>query len=336
MEEKCIALCDFTAMRPDELGFFKGDLITVVAKGKDSGFWEGRIGERRGLFPNCFVSSNMHPTRAPALTDLALALFKYIPQGPTELSFDKHDILVVRRPCASPGWFYGTNMTQLQKQRKEDPMIEEPEPLMFPSNYVTCNLVRAQYAFTGRQRCELSIVPGDVIIVHRRWNDGWWEGSVAGTIEPHPPASAVASAQAGPSGLASSGSNGGGGGFLVGGMRRGIFPSNYTTSNVSTLDPPLFCKRCRTVFQPKTTACRECARNEEIVRTMMTTLDDFARGIHCHDSDASRSTDAPGSTSLPPLDLFSHVDVEPGRGKGALLAASDVKESTTVRPRLAV
>jgi hypothetical protein len=322
-DEKCIALVDFTPMRPDELAFSKGDVITVLAKGKDSGFWEGRIGERRGLFPNCFVSSNMHPSRPPTFVDMALALFNYSPQAASELPFQKHDLISIRGAGSSPGWYYGINESVLQRLRDADPTSPEPAPLLFPSNYVTCNLVRAQYAFSGRQHCELTINPGDVILVHRRWNDGWWEGSAAAWM---PVKGSTSSGLEDAMAIARSG---GPGGFIVGGMRRGIFPSNYTVSNVPQVDPPLFCRRCRTVFAPKIAKCKECERNEEIVRTMLTTLDDHTRGLL--DASASRIGESPT------IDLFAHVDLHPSAGKGALLLASDVsRDATTVRPRLAV
>jgi len=323
-EEKCIALTSFTASAPDELSFAKGDVITVVAKGKDSGFWEGRIGERRGLFPNCFVSSNMHPNRPPGLTDTALALFTYRPQRDGELGFEKHDLIGVSGPGASPGWFLGINVTALQKARAADPDAPSPEPRLFPSNYVTCNLVRAQYAFNGRQRCELSLQPGDVIIVHRRWNDGWWEGSRAAYLAPVKNGVQVPR----PGGVESS-TGGGGGGFVVGGLARGIFPSNYTASNVPTTDPPLFCRKCRSVLPPKAGggACPECGKNEEIMRTMLNTLDDVAAGLLVPEK---------GEDGKPKVDLFAHIDVDPSKGRGSLLDRSDVAKDTTVRPRLAV
>ena len=318
-EEKCIALTSFTASRPDELGFSKGDVITVIAKGKDSGFWEGKIGERRGLFPNCFVSSNMHPNRPPTFTDIALALFAYKPQRDGELGFDKYDLISIAKPGASPGWFTGINVTVLQKAREADPDAPPPAPKLFPSNYVSCNLVRAQYAFVGRQRCELSLQPGDVILVHRRWNDGWWEGSRAAYL-----AAVKNGAQ-----VPRPGNPGESGGFVVGGLTRGIFPSNYTASNVPTTSPPLFCRKCRLVLPPRPGAtCGECAKHEETMRTMLETLDDYAAGT------LEAPTDAEGK---PKVDLFAHVDLDPSKGKGSLLSASDMcKETTTVRPRLAV
>eukprot|EP00662_Eupelagonemidae_sp_cell21_P054128 gene54128-25104_t len=52
--EQCVAIYDYDAGSPDELSFRKKDLITVIAKGSDSGFWKGMSKGRTGIFPNCF------------------------------------------------------------------------------------------------------------------------------------------------------------------------------------------------------------------------------------------------------------------------------------------
>lgn len=325
MAEQCIALCDYDATAPDELSFKKNDVITVLAKGSDSGFWVGIVAAskdkpqgdaepRQGIFPNCFVSSNMHPNRKNTFINKAMALFDMIPEEADQLSFKKHDVLTATKAGPSPGWWYGVNETQRRRSRRVDPNDDTFEmEKLFPANFVTCNVVVAAYAFVGRYSHELSLAVGDVVLVHRRWNDGWWEGSLPmdSTAEKNAP----------------------GAGHVVGGMRRGIFPSNYTLPNVPTTDPPLFCPKCRSVLV-NPTDCRECNRNDEIVRTMMRTLSEYERDVRSYTEShpmAEPSTDP----EFPPLDLFQYIDIDPRSGRGALLSAQDVKD-TTVRPRLAV
>lgn len=289
-------------MSSDEISFKKNDTITVVAKGSASGFWEGYVnteplgsaaGKRKkkgilddeavaapspvkkGLFPNCFVSSNIRPNLAPTFVDRAMALFDYVARDSSELTCKKGDVIIVVRPSASPGWWCGYNESATKRcEGRDDKAIRhecgnKTHPLMFPTNFVTSRIVQSSFPFTARQPHELSFVPGEVIFIHRKWNDGWWEGSI--------------------------------------GTRRGIFPSNYTLPNVATTSPPFFCMKCKTVFSSGSTSdCRECGKQEEIVSSMTTALDDYARGI------------------LKEFDLFAYVDLEPSSGgRSALLTVAD-------------
>lgn len=51
---KAVALYDYQATQPDELTFFENEVIEIVARNND-GWFEGTIGDRRGLFPGNFV-----------------------------------------------------------------------------------------------------------------------------------------------------------------------------------------------------------------------------------------------------------------------------------------
>jgi hypothetical protein len=312
----------WTAQRPDELSFNQGDVITVVAKGVNSGFWEGVMGTRRGQFPNCFVTSNANPNRPPTFCNKAMAMHEYAPHTDAEMRLRKHDVVTLVGRGASPGWWRGVNESEKKRVAAAGAggaaAAAAEAVRLLPSNFMTCNIVQSLFAFEGRQHCELTIAVGDVILLHRRWNDGWWEGSL-------PVAAGAPVAQVG--------------GVAAGGMRRGIFPSNYSAPNVSSLSPPLFCARCRAVFPPGSLECKDCARNEEIVRTMHQTLDDATEGVlPTPDTSAvALELDADGNPVAPPkleVDLFMHIDLDPSKGRGALLAASDVKD-TSVRPRLA-
>lgn len=296
--EQCIALVDYEGQQPEEISFKKGDVITVVAKGSNSGFWEGMVNnaprsgsskkkdrsektdaadaEKKGLFPNCFVSSNLRQNGIPLFTDKAMAMYDYSAKDASELHMKKGDVITVVRPGGSPGWWCAYNETAAKRmtgEREEHIKARcgsKKHPLLFPTNFVTSKVVAASFSFQGRSAHELTLAPNDVILVHRRWNDGWWEGSV--------------------------------------GNRRGIFPSNYTLPNVSTTEPPFFCPRCKTPFTTHGALadCKECGKNEEIVAAMTVAMLDFAKG------------------TLPALDLFAYVELDPAKGgKSALLSVAD-------------
>lgn len=312
--EQCIALADYDAGTSDEISFKKGDVITVVAKGSNSGFWEGMVnnaprgtkssrknkdksgggnaspgsggvdaldskavdGRQKGLFPNCFVSSNLRPHAIPSFTDKALAMYDYNAKEPSELSMKRNDLITVVRPGGSPGWWCGFNETAAKRMTGErEELVKmrcgtKKHPLLFPTNFVTARVVQATFAFKARSSHELTLEQHDIVLVHRRWNDGWWEGSV--------------------------------------GTKRGIFPSNYTVPNVSTTDPPFFCPRCKTpyVSHGVLADCKECGKNEELVASMMAALKDHSKGV------------------LAKLDLFAYVELDPSKGgRTALLSVAD-------------
>ena len=305
MTEQCTALCDYYTIDEEEICFHKGDLITVVAKGSNSGFWEGYVvdtgkkkkkslfggssskseknagGEpKKGLFPSCLVTSNQRPQAAPTFINKVIALYDYEPRDNQEMRLKKGDLVNVVKNSPSPGWWCGVNETNTGRVISQEGghgvtaiCGSTEHPLMFPSNFTTANVVQATFAFTARQNHELSFEKGDVVQVHRRWNDGWWEGIIAG--------------------------------------KRGIFPSNYTAPNVCTLNPPLFCSQCKTIFQPNAIDCKACARNEVAVTSMYRALEDYAV-----------------SQTLPEYDLFAYIELDPKTGgKGALLRPQDIIKS---------
>lgn len=56
-ETACLvqAMYDFEPQEAGELGFRRGDIITVTDK-SDQNWWEGYIGQRRGMFPATYVA----------------------------------------------------------------------------------------------------------------------------------------------------------------------------------------------------------------------------------------------------------------------------------------
>eukprot|EP01064_Diplonema_japonicum_P003380 TRINITY_DN12188_c0_g1_i1.p1 TRINITY_DN12188_c0_g1~~TRINITY_DN12188_c0_g1_i1.p1 ORF type:complete len:275 (+),score=52.53 TRINITY_DN12188_c0_g1_i1:47-871(+) len=260
--EQCLALEDYTGGE-GEISFLKGEMIQVTAKGKDSGWWAGTCRGKTGLFPNCLVESEQ-VKNSPPFCDYAVSLYDYCNDAdPTEMKFKRGDLIKAHGQCEeSPGWWWGVNETQGQSDIR-----------MFPSNFVTCNIVRSNFPFTARGPHELSVKKGDVITVKRKWNDGWWEGEC--------------------------------------GRRQGIFPANYTSSNTTTLSPPLFCKVDNQVLKVGATECHTCAVNEEITSTMLSSLEQWYR-------DGSPSS---------PLDLFEAIPLTPSEGQGSLLRPADMQQS---------
>ena len=196
-------------------------------------------------------------------------------------------------PSASAGWWLGVNESMLKRLSASGSSNlaascgSAQKPLLFPSNFVSAKIVIAAFGFTGRQAHELSFNAGDVILIYRKWNDGWWEGSLQG--------------------------------------RRGIFPSNYSLPNIASTTPPIFCNRCRTIYQTTLSeSCTECAKNEEITSSMLRALEDHKKGIL--------------KTGGPSVDFFAYVELDPAKGgRSALLTLQDtVDRSVRKEPRDAI
>jgi hypothetical protein len=219
-----------------------------------------------GLFPNCLVTSNMRFKASMAnyiFQNVALCLYTYEATGEGEMSLAPGDVITAVRPSASPGWWYGvkspgpawtgppTDAREAAPPTRPSPRFADPsardntatrQELLFPTNFVTCDVVLIAFNFVGRQAHELSCRSGDVVQVHRRWNDGWWEGSLRD--------------------------------------RRGIFPSNYSVPNISSTSPPLFCARCRSVYPSNLfqSTCATCAAEKRLEDIMLQSLEAYVRG----------------------------------------------------------
>ncbi|KAJ4161335.1 Protein ysc84 [Fusarium oxysporum] len=55
-KNEAVAVYNFDADQPGDLGFKKGDVITVLKRTEsDNDWWTGQIGTRTGIFPSNYV-----------------------------------------------------------------------------------------------------------------------------------------------------------------------------------------------------------------------------------------------------------------------------------------
>jgi hypothetical protein len=352
--EQCVAICDYEGST-NEISFQKGDVISVTGKrGDSSGFWEGittgvnidiMTGKKnkhlstdkegkgnkksasaadaaavstKGLFPTCMVSSNMRAYNEPRFCDKVLVLYDYAHKTNDEADLCKGDVWTVTRPSTSPGWWYGVKEGAGQRvgdaamaggpsagktHKSYSSAKSSSSEKLIPINFVTSKLVVGGLPCQGNATNELPMSAGDVLQLIRKWNDGWWEGMLRG--------------------------------------KRGIFPSNLVHPNVSTITPPLFCQKCKTILQyhgaavaGATGKCTECAEHERVVDCMLESL-----VTQKHMTSNSSSS---GGGAVDRIHLFALVDEELLYGKkflqdvqsggtSAAGAASSNLDTTTVR-----
>ncbi|XP_071572236.1 uncharacterized protein L(3)05822 [Temnothorax nylanderi] len=98
-----IALYDFSATHPNDLALKEGDVVQLVKKVNDD-WLEGRIGNRRGMFPLSFIDIKIP---LPGLSDnVVTALYAFPGENSDDLSFEEGaKITVISR--ISEDWLYG-------------------------------------------------------------------------------------------------------------------------------------------------------------------------------------------------------------------------------------
>lgn len=197
---------------------------------------------------------------------------------------ERGDVLTLlsAAPSADGCWLAKHHRPGTGNQQKE-------KSFRCPLGKVSCNLVEAVHDYTGedddRKGKENTETPtgvpssspqllfsaGETILVHRRWNDGWWEGSVLRREGP-------------------------------GRERRGVFPSNFTVPNYSTTTPQLFCNECKMVLpvdpqgsRGKTPSCPRCNMKKGVVEHMLRILEDYS----------------PEKSGGKKLDLFRDLSIQP-------------------------
>lgn len=126
MRQLVRALYNYDATEESELSFKANDRLIVLQK-DDSGWWQGELGGRVGMFPSNFVEvvDPNAPTKEAAAEQKELGgqckvLYDYNADSDSELSIKEGEVLTVE--SEDEGWFFGFN--------------SKGESGRFPSNYV--------------------------------------------------------------------------------------------------------------------------------------------------------------------------------------------------------
>jgi len=112
------AIYTYSTAEPNELSFSEGDVIKVTYQ-DDSGWWEGELNGRVGVFPSNHVVY-LEDTGAQSF-DKCKAMYDYKAEDADELSIFTGDVLTIEDED-DEGWYYGRNAAGLYGK--------------FPSNYV--------------------------------------------------------------------------------------------------------------------------------------------------------------------------------------------------------
>ncbi|KAK6490049.1 intersectin-2 isoform X1 [Huso huso] len=188
------ALCSWTAKKDNHLNFSKDDIITVLEQ--QDNWWLGELQGVKGWFPKSYVKvmpgskvqndpiyatvSVDTSTSAQDVAEEYVAIYTYESPEPGDLTFHEGDTILVTQREGE--WWSGCidNRTGI-----------------FPSNYVkpketdaSSNVVRSgtlikkpeivqvttAYTATGSE--QLSLAPGQLILILNKNPTGWWQGEL--------------------------------------------------------------------------------------------------------------------------------------------------------------
>ncbi|XP_032069539.1 intersectin-2 isoform X3 [Thamnophis elegans] len=191
---KAQALCSWTAKKDNHLNFSKNDIITVLEQQEN--WWYGEAGKGRGWFPKSYVkilpgnecqrdeseavyaTINKNPSTSTCVSEY-IALYPYSSSEPGDLTFTEGEEIVVSQKDGE--WWTGR--------------IGDRSGI-FPSNYVkpkdhdtstasktgTLNkkpeIAQVTTAYTASGTEQLSLAPGQLIVILKKNSSGWWQGEL--------------------------------------------------------------------------------------------------------------------------------------------------------------
>uniref|UniRef100_A0A8C4Q6C0 SH3 domain-containing protein n=1 Tax=Eptatretus burgeri TaxID=7764 RepID=A0A8C4Q6C0_EPTBU len=102
----------------DELGFQAGAIIFITSKTLVKGWFEGKLGSKKGIFPTSCVELlteeaaqvllNPPPMTTPG-NDSSLVTQSYEPLMDDELKLSKGNLVFITNPCVQKGWMEGVS-----------------------------------------------------------------------------------------------------------------------------------------------------------------------------------------------------------------------------------
>ncbi|XP_049870085.1 SH3 domain-containing kinase-binding protein 1-like isoform X2 [Pectinophora gossypiella] len=183
----CIVNYAYDASEPDELSIRPGDVVRDVER-LPGGWWRGELRQRRGMFPDNFVSVlNDHATGRSSVQGRCRAVFSYQPANPDELPLCVGDVLDVLGEVEE-GWWQGRRQGRVGvfpsnfvvMLDAQPAAAFEPAPALPPKPVK--EQCRVLFPYTAVNDDELTLAEGDIVsIVSKDAPDrGWWRGELHG------------------------------------------------------------------------------------------------------------------------------------------------------------
>ncbi|XP_028829650.1 intersectin-2b isoform X2 [Denticeps clupeoides] len=177
------ALCSWTAKTDNHLNFSKDDVITVLEQ--QESWWLGQLNGVQGWFPKSYVTvlsaSDMQAESADC-TDATdetqqeeyVALYRYESPEPGDLTFSEGDTIVVTEKEGE--WWKGCigdryglfpfNYVKPKEAETKSGTSKKPE------------IAQVTTAYTATAADQLSLAPGQLIVILSKGPSGWWTGEL--------------------------------------------------------------------------------------------------------------------------------------------------------------
>lgn len=182
-----VALWDYEGETSAELSFKEGDILVLLEKLEEGGWWVGELNGRSGSFPKDYVrvceptydATTPDPSHTPTI--LAQALYDYKAMTDSELSLTKGEEVVVLQKQVKGGW----SKVSSSGRTGHVPLsyLRFTDELSLPKNQSPpSGKARALWAFDAKSATELSFNKGDEIIILKRLEGSWWLGEFNGCV----------------------------------------------------------------------------------------------------------------------------------------------------------
>ncbi|CAG9560008.1 unnamed protein product [Danaus chrysippus] len=179
VEGRAKAKFDFTAQTNLELPLKKGEVV-VLTRRIDHNWWEGRTGNKTGIFPDSYVTILQEPSQSrqepekPAGTPAAHGLMngdrptshRYTPQHNSPALSNAPPATA---PLPSQGYIRKSSSTRSADLNNTEPLYVDTNAEAVP--------YRAMYKYRPQNPDELELMEGETVYVLEKCDDGWYVGS---------------------------------------------------------------------------------------------------------------------------------------------------------------
>ncbi|XP_045489041.1 uncharacterized protein LOC110996449 isoform X2 [Pieris rapae] len=192
LEGRARAKFDFTAQTNLELPLKKGELV-VLARRIDHNWWEGRVGNKTGIFPDSYVTILQEPSQGKPEPQPILSTDKPVasPAAHGVVNGDKRSLgahtytpqhnsaaLANAPPATEPliGYPAKGHSSPADRGLNASVNLNNTEPLYVDTNAEAVPY-RAMYKYRPQNPDELELNEGDTVYVLEKCDDGWYVGS---------------------------------------------------------------------------------------------------------------------------------------------------------------
>ncbi|CAG5853966.1 unnamed protein product [Menidia menidia] len=183
--EEYVALYTYESPQPGDLTFREGDVILVSKR--EGEWWNGSIGDQRGLFPSNYVKpkeTDTSSTSGKKKPEIAQVIRPQSSGGPEQLNLENGQLILILGKT-STGWWLGELQARGKKRQKgwfpasNVKILGSNSGKSTPASQPVCQVV-AIYDYTAANQDEMSFSQGQLINVLDKNDPDWWKGEING------------------------------------------------------------------------------------------------------------------------------------------------------------